>query len=130
MGSRPLVQFSQQVGIADHQVTFRHNDRRVGKIEANLEALPRDPVAGLQRLVTIRDAGEVDHLALPTRFGELPAKEVSRVALDDQFRLEVRARAETQVFVIGPGVTIRAGVLTSPIRVDRPGKRQVGAVIS
>lgn len=83
----------------------------------------------LGRLVAVGDAGEADHLRLPLVAVEPLAEEVGRAVLDEDFRLEIEAGAQAEVFVAGAGVAVAAAVLATAIRVQAVAERDIGAVV-
>ena len=56
-------------------------------------------------------------------------KQVGRLVLDENLRLEVETRAESQVFVAGSGIAIRAAVLATAIRVQAKAEGDIRALV-
>src|SRR5439155_22196282 len=73
---------------------------------ADLEAPPGEPVARLERLVAIGDAGEDDQLAFPGWALERLPKQLRRLRLDRDLALEVRPGTEPEVIVSRPGIAV------------------------
>jgi hypothetical protein len=97
--------------------------------QADLQAAPRQPVHGFQRLIAIGHAREDQRPALPGSARELAAKQLRSVRLDDDLAVEVGSCAPPQIVVRGSCITVGTRMEASPIRVDAVLEADVGAVV-
>src|SRR5581483_4421608 len=91
--------------------------------DEHLEALARQPVMALDRLIWIGRGSDRHTLPAPGWFAQLAPQDLRQVALDEDDAREVVAGAEFQMPLVLSRVAILAGMSASTIRVERPLER-------
>src|SRR5262245_1123961 len=119
-----------QFQVAADQSRFRDQADRVAEFKADFKAFARELVISFERDVRIGSERKDQHVALPALLHELRAQQLRRANLGDDLSLEIGPRAEAEVLVRGPRETVRAGVRTTAIAIDRIIERNVWAVIA
>src|SRR5439155_5513189 len=104
--ARVLLQLLKDVQVALDQRRLRDDPGWIPVLGADLEASAGEPVARLERLVAVGDAGEDDQLAFPGWALERLPQQLRRLRLDRDLALEVRPGAEPEVFVSRPGIAV------------------------
>src|SRR5206468_3013868 len=115
--------------VAPDERRLRDDADGVSKLKTDFETRARQLVIRFERQIRVGCEREDDCLPLPTRSHELRAQQLRRTNLCDDLRLEVRARAEAEVFVRRSAETITASVRAASVAVDRIIKPNVGAVV-
>ena len=86
-------------------------------------------VAGLQGLVGIGVAGEIDGTAPVAGPAQFVPQAFRQSGAGDQPGLEVQSRGEVPVGVAGPGIAVDAAMLAATIGIDRTVEGQVGGSV-
>ena len=87
------------------------------------------PEGGLDRLITIGIAGKHHQLAFQDGFSNACRRQNCRATFEDDLRLEIGSGSESPILMRRAGVTVGAGVKTTPVGIHAPSKREVRAVI-
>ena len=93
--------------------------------QADLQHLPGQPIACLDRLVWVGVGPHRDRRGLVTALAQLGAKQRGRIRLGKQLGLEIQPGREIVERVAGPRIAIDAAMLAAAIGIDRAVKRDV-----
>lgn len=123
------VKLRENINVAGDEVVLGGDVHRVAEIEQHFEASTSELEFAFDGLVAVGDAGATENLRLPFGRGEGFAEEFGSVVLDENFRFEIKAGGETEVFVRGTCEAVNTAVLAAAVGVDGGGERsEVGFV--
>ena len=115
----PLGQFGQQVEIGEYAIGLGGDRHRMARVEADLQHLPRDPVARLDRLVGIGIRPHRQWTRAVLGLGQRGAQQLCRIGLGEQPRFEIEPGRKIVIGMRGPRKAIDAAMLAAAIGVDR-----------
>ena len=111
-------------------MALRDQGGRVSELRQHFQAATSDLQPSFRGLIGIRDAADPQNLRPPARRRELRPQQLRRIFFDEDLRLEVQPRRESQVLVIGSRVAVDAAVLAPPVRVEAGVEANVGAAVA
>ena len=113
----------QNIGVAYHHRSLRHESDRCACARQQFERCPRQAVVAFNRLVRVGRGAERDLLSLPRRSIELATEHLREVGLDENDRRKFVARVHLELGVIAPGETVVTAVGAATIGIERPPER-------
>ncbi len=123
------MQRGQYIDITSNQRALCNNADGVSVFRTDTQARARQAVLTLDRLIAIRISREDNQFPLPGRFVECSSQQQWRVVFNDQLRLKICPRPETEILVRRSGIAIGTGVKAAAIRVQTPTKRQIRTLV-
>ena len=116
----------EQIEIAQHQRGLGDQRDRMIVRGQHFENAARDAQLLLDRLVDVGVAGQHDEARLVGFLRQLAREQGGGRGLHEDLRLEIEARREAAIGVVGPGEAIDAAVFAALVGIDRAIERDVG----
>ena len=124
-----LRQLDQQVDILQNPRRLGGNHNRMLGLQAQLQYPSRYSVGALNRLIGVGIGTNCNRQRLITRPGQRLAEQCRSIRFGEQLAFKIQSRRQIMIGMARPRIAIDTAMFATPIRVNRPVKRQIGRCV-